>query len=80
MKIKVVILKNWCTKNITPLAWQRIVLKVLPELRESGFELNQLEEPTPDMQFGDKEFELFTRSLDTVYKISFPKEVIEKIS
>lgn len=80
MKIKVVILKNWCNKNITPLAWQRIVLKVLPELRACGFELNQLEEPTPDMVFGEKEFEHFSRSLDTVYKIEFPKEVLEKIS
>lgn len=79
MKIKVLTLKNWCNKSITPLAWQRIIIKILPELRDKGFELNQLEEPTPDMTFGEDEFQLFTSSLDAVYKIEFPKEVLEKI-
>lgn len=79
MKIKVLTLKNWCNKSITPLAWQRVIIKILPELREKGFELNQLEEPTPDMIFGEDEFQLFTNSLDAVYKIEFPKEVLEKI-
>ena len=54
-------------------------IKILPQLRELGFELNELEEPTPEMVFGDEEFKLFTSSLDIVYKITFPKEVLEKI-
>ena len=69
MKIKVLVLKNWCTKNITPLAWQR----------EKGFELAQLEEPTPEMTFGEEEFGFFSGALDELYKISFPKEVLQKI-
>ncbi|SMD37732.1 hypothetical protein SAMN04488029_3433 [Reichenbachiella faecimaris] len=80
MKIKVLTLKNWCNKSITPLAWQRIIIKILPEMRDRGFELNALEDPAPDLTFGEEEFQLFTNSLDTVYKITFPKEVLEKIS
>lgn len=79
MRIKVVTLKNWCNKSITPLAWQRVIIKILPEMRERGFELQSLEEPTPDLVFGDEEFKLFASSLDTVYKITFPKEVLERI-
>lgn len=79
MKIKVLVLKNWCTKNITPLAWQRVIIKTLPQLREKGFELAQLEEPTPEMTFGEEEFGFFSGALDELYKISFPKEVLQKI-
>ncbi|WP_420581044.1 hypothetical protein [Reichenbachiella sp.] len=49
-------------------------------MRDRGFELNALEDPTPDLTFGEEEFQLFSNSLDTVYKITFPKEVLEKIS
>jgi hypothetical protein len=79
MKIKVVTLQAWCSKNITPLAWQRIVIKVLPQLRERGFELEELENPDPNRYFEDAEFKLFAESLNTIYNISFPKEVLDKI-
>ncbi|WP_221407473.1 hypothetical protein [Reichenbachiella agariperforans] len=72
-------LKNWCNKNITPLAWQRIIIKVLPQLREKGFELDELEDPNNDRLFQEEEFKLFTDALDTLYNISFPKEVMDKI-
>ncbi len=79
MKIKLTILKNWCTKNITPLAWQRIVLKLLPQLREKGFDLSELENPTDDHFFSEEEFGLFAQTLESMYSITFPKEVLEKI-
>ena len=79
MQIKVLTLKNWCIKNITPLAWQRIIIKVLPQFRDRGFDLNVLEEPPADLMFGDEEFTLFSGALDEIYKISFPKEVLERI-
>lgn len=79
MKIKLVVLKNWCTKNITPLAWQRIVLKVLPQLREKGFDLGELENPGDDRVFTEEEFGLFAKTLESMYGITFPKEVLEKI-
>jgi len=79
MKIKVVTLKNWCTKNITPLAWQRVIIKLLPQLRTRGFELNQLEEPPDELIFSDAELALVSDALNELYKISLPKEVTEKI-
>ncbi|MEQ6120909.1 hypothetical protein [Reichenbachiella sp. MALMAid0571] len=78
MKLKILILKNWCTKNITPLAWQRIVLKILPQLREKGFDLSELENPSEERYFGEAEFGLFTQTLESMYGMTFPKEVLEK--
>ncbi|PIB34954.1 hypothetical protein BFP72_05885 [Reichenbachiella sp. 5M10] len=79
MKIKVLTLKNWCNNNITPLAWQRIIIKILPELRNKGFELDELEEPASDRLFQEEEFKLFAEALNTIYNITFPKEVMDKI-
>ncbi|WP_109831033.1 hypothetical protein [Reichenbachiella versicolor] len=79
MKIKIVTLQAWCNKNITPLAWQRIVIKVLPSLREKGFELEELENPDPNRYFDEEEFKLFSETLSSVYQITFPKEEIENI-
>ena len=79
MKIKVLTLKNWCNKNITPLAWQRVIIKLLPQLRSKGFELSHLEDPQPELIFGDAELVLISGALNELYKISLPKEVTEKI-
>ncbi|UXP31977.1 hypothetical protein N6H18_16655 [Reichenbachiella agarivorans] len=79
MKIKVITLKNWCNSNITPLAWQRIIIKILPQLREKGFELDELEEPAPDRLFQEEEFKLFSGALNALYNITFPQEVMDKI-
>ena len=79
MKLKILILKNWCTKNITPLAWQRIVLKILPQLRENGFDLSELENPDEEMHFGEAEFGLFTQTLENMYGMTFPKKILEEI-
>ena len=79
MKIRLIVLKNWCTKNISPLAWQRIILKVLPQLRDRGFELTVLENPAEDKVFGETEFLLFTKTLESMYGITFPKEVLDRI-
>ncbi|MCV9386448.1 hypothetical protein [Reichenbachiella ulvae] len=61
------------------MAWQRIIIKVLPELREKGFELEELEEPSPERAFKEEEFKLFSDALNSLYNISFPKEVLDKI-
>ncbi|MFY0652481.1 MAG: hypothetical protein JXQ96_10630 [Cyclobacteriaceae bacterium] len=79
MNIKLIILKNWCSKNITPLAWQRIVLRALPQFREMGFELSDLENPADDRVFNEEEFGLFARTLESMYDITFPKEVLDNM-
>ena len=79
MKIRLLVLKNWCNKNITPLAWQRIVLRILPQLRDRGFDLYDLENPDETQYFGDTEFGYFTGALEGMYGITFPKEILEKI-
>jgi len=79
MKIKILILKTWCNKTITPLAWQRVVIKGLPEFRTKGYELSSLEEPAAEIFFGDAEFAIFSRILGELYSLTFPKEILDKI-
>lgn len=77
MSIKIVTLQAWCNKNITPLAWQRIVLKALPLLRDNGFELEELENPDPNRAFNEDELKVIEETLESVYKMSFPEEVMQ---
>lgn len=79
MKIKILLLKTWCNKTITPLAWQRIVIKSLHEFRAKGHELSTLEEPTANDLFGDDEFAVFKKALDELYSTTFPQEILDKI-
>jgi hypothetical protein len=79
MKIKILLLKTWSNKTITPLAWQRIVIKSLNEFRSMGHELRTLEEPNNEVTFGDKEYDIFAKSLKDLYDMKFPEEILEKV-
>lgn len=79
MKIKILLLKTWCNKTITPLAWQRIVIKSLNEFRGMGHELSTLEEPNNEVLFGDKEYAVFEKALNDLYDMKFPNEILEKV-
>lgn len=61
MLIKVVFLKNWCNKRLSPLAWQRVVLCMYPNLNGSKYRLSELEQPAASMMFGINEFNFFTK-------------------
>ena len=78
MKMNLVALKNWCTETITPLAWQRIVIKVLPELRDGGYGLSQLENPTDDMFFKEKEISVVKSAINDLYSLEIPEEIYSK--
>ncbi len=79
MKIKILLLKTWCEKTITPLAWQRIVIRSLHDFRAKGHELSTLEEPSAEDYFGEGEYAVFEKALKELYDLSFPNEIIEKL-
>ena len=77
MKVSAIALKNWCTESITPLAWQRIVIKCLNDLRDNtGYNLAQLEEPDQNMQFTDKEINIVNAALSDLYDLEIPEEIM----
>jgi hypothetical protein len=78
MNIKAINLKNWCIENISPLAWSRIVLRVLPELRDLGHSLETVENPKPDLVLDDKPLAVIEKAMQSLYEMGIPEEV-EKV-
>ena len=78
MKVNLVALKSWCTETITPLAWQRVVIKVLPELRDSCYGLTQLENPSDEMFFKGDEVGTVQTAISDLYGLQIPDEILAK--
>lgn len=76
MSVKAIDLKNWCIDNISPLAWSRIVLKVLPELRDLGHSLDSIENPKADLELNDKALATVEKAMQALYELDLPKEVV----
>lgn len=78
MNIKAINLKNWCIENVSPLAWSRIVLRVLPELRDLGHSLETVENPKPDLILNEKSILVIEKAMQSLYEMGIPEEV-EKV-
>lgn len=64
---KVSVLKNWCEEELTPLAWQRALVRTLPALREFGYELDNLQNPTNDTRIDTAYYRVICVALSELY-------------
>ena len=67
--MKALIIKEWCDENITPVAWQRVTMKVLTHLREKGFTLAELEKPTESLLLPPETVTLIKQTISEMYQI-----------
>lgn len=74
--VKAINFKNWCTDNISPQAWSRILLKSLPLLRAEGIELNVLDNPDPNFTIDDNVMGILTQTLSDLYQLKIESEVL----
>ncbi len=76
MNVKAIDFKKWCVDNISPLAWSRLVLNVLPELRALGHNLSDIENPSDQLVLGEKEMQALEKAMQTLYEKELPAEVV----
>ncbi len=76
MAMKVENCKNWCEENISPMAWPRVVLKVIPDVRDLGLTIKDLENPVPGMELDDSVFEKCNAALKGLYEMEFPQDIL----
>ncbi len=74
--IKAINFKNWCTENITPQSWPRIVLKAIPELREKGIDTKGLQEPDDVVTLSEDALEILNKWLVELYDVRVAEEVL----
>ncbi|MCS6794747.1 MAG: hypothetical protein RMJ97_01360 [Raineya sp.] len=76
MKVSALKLKIWSEEVISPLAWQRIILKALPALKEMGYELNALMNPSETLVFSEKSFEIIDLAVRELYQTEILPELV----
>ncbi|MFT6867127.1 MAG: hypothetical protein ACJA08_001966 [Cyclobacteriaceae bacterium] len=76
MVIKASNYKNWCTDNISPQAWTRIVLKCLSLVRERGLTLGQLGDADPDIDLDMELLEALNDALAEIYDLTVDESLL----
>lgn len=76
MAIKASNYKNWCTENISPQAWTRIVLKCVSQVREKGLSLKEMEELNPDFELDPELMDALSEALAELYEMSVDESLL----
>jgi len=69
-------IKSWCDENITPMAWQRIVMKNLDVFKAKGWGLAEMNNPDGSIVFDAATFESVKSSIKELYQIEIPEVVL----
>ncbi|MGB3468489.1 MAG: hypothetical protein WBA74_24600 [Cyclobacteriaceae bacterium] len=64
-------IKEWCYENLSPLAWQRIILKALPNVDQS-VNYEKLEDPAADYMLDETTLNALNNATEQIYKVSLP--------
>ncbi len=75
MKVSAKKIQEWSNEAISSVAWQRIVLKALPQLREEGLELSDLINPT-NVMLSERSFEIIAATIEELYQADVPAEYV----
>lgn len=67
MDIEAIRLKKWCDDNLTPVAWQRIVVQVSPNFRGSGISLKDLTDPSENLTLNKQQVEIIKKAIEATY-------------
>jgi hypothetical protein len=75
MKVSAEKIKEWSNQEISPIAWQRIIVKALPQLREEGLEFSDLMNPT-NLVLSGKAFKVVASVVEELYQVELPVEYV----
>ena len=75
MKVSAEKIKEWSNQEISPFAWQRIIVKALPQLREEGLEFSDLMNPT-NLVLSGKAFKVVASVVEELYQVELPVEYV----
>jgi len=75
MKIEALKIKAWCDNNLSPVAWQRIVVKVSAEFRGTGLTIKSLTSPEPDILLDDSQYQIFKAAIESTYDVELEIKV-----
>lgn len=69
-------IKNWCDENITPMAWQRIVMKNLDVFKAKGWGLAEMNNPNDAIVLDATTAEAVKATIKELYQVELPEGVL----
>lgn len=63
--------KSWCEIELTPLAWSRVVIRLLPILRDFNCDFSLMQKPRPDTKVEKEIYHLFLATIEELYGKSY---------
>ena len=76
MPVKAINFKNWCTDNISPQCWTRIVLKCMDIVRENGYTIKEMENPGTEIDLEPELLNALTHALDELYEVRVEENLL----
>jgi hypothetical protein len=68
-------IKKWCDENITPMAWQRIVIKNLDIFKTKGWGITEMNNPDESINLDAKMTEALKATIKELYQVEIPEAV-----
>lgn len=69
-------IKNWCDETITPMAWQRVVVKNLDVFKSKGWGLAELSNPDDTIVLDASIVETVKATIKELYQMEVPESVL----
>jgi hypothetical protein len=69
-------IKKWCDENITPMAWQRIVIKNLDIFKTKGWGITEMNNPDESINLDAKMTEALKATIKELYQVEIPEAVL----
>lgn len=69
--MKAITIKNWCDTNISPLAWQRIVMKNLDAFKNMNLSIAELNNPTEAITIDQDLYDLIKKTIKEMYQVEY---------
>ena len=76
MAVKASNYKNWCTDNISPQSWSRIILRCVDEIRDKGYTLKEMENLEKDIDLDTDLLNAFNKALDDLYETKVEQSLL----
>ena len=62
-------IKAWTDRRLTPVAWARILVRLLPILQEYGYSLREIQNPSKETYVDESIYVLFQATILELYNI-----------
>ena len=69
-------IKNWCDANITPMAWQRVVMKNLDSFKMKGWGISEMSNPDESINLDAAMTEAVKATIKELYQMEIPEAVL----